>query len=207
MGSKDYFNEIASNWDEMRNEFFPDSIRAKAIKLSGIKTGLVTVDLGAGTGFMSEELLKSDNSVIAVDQSQNMLDVMNNKFGTQSKFRTVLAEATNLPLKDNSVDFVFANMYLHHLENPQLAIKETYRILKPGGKFIVTDLDEHNHDFLVTEQFDIWKGFHRDEIYFWFEKARFQKISVDCLNETCGSDSLESNERADITIFIAIGEK
>ena len=50
------------------------------------------------------------------------------------------------------MDYVFANMYLHHVDLPQVAIEEMARVLKPGGKVIITDMDEHDFDFLRKER-------------------------------------------------------
>lgn len=52
-------------------------------------------------------------------------------------------------------------MFLHHVGDPYLAIGEVKRILKPGGKLILTDLDRHNHEYLRIEQKDRWLGFDR----------------------------------------------
>jgi ubiquinone/menaquinone biosynthesis C-methylase UbiE len=60
-------------------------------------------------------------------------------------------------------------MYLHHVELPSEAIKEMVRILKPGGKLVVTDLDEHAFEFLKEEHHDKWMGFRRDDIERWFK--------------------------------------
>ena len=49
-----------------------------------------------------------------------------------------------------------ANMYLHHVEEPLSAIKEMIRFLKPGRKLVITDLYEHNLDFLIKEHHDIF---------------------------------------------------
>ena len=70
-------------------------------------------------------------------------------------------------------------MYLHHVERPAVAIAELYRTLKDGGKLIITDLDKHNFDFLVTEQNDRWMGFERPDIVQWFEAAGFKEVTVD----------------------------
>jgi ubiquinone/menaquinone biosynthesis C-methylase UbiE len=64
------------------------------------------------------------------------------------------------------VDYVFANMYLHHVEQPVAAIREMARILKARGKLV--DLDEHNFESLRTEQHDRWPGFYREEVRQWF---------------------------------------
>lgn len=50
-------------------------------------------------------------------------------------------------IEDESVDYVFANMFLHHASSPTNTIKEMVRILKKSGKLIITDLDKHDFDF------------------------------------------------------------
>jgi len=44
--------------------------------------------------------------------------------------------------------YVMANMFLHHVEKPGQAILEMTRILKPGGKLVIADLDRHDYEFL-----------------------------------------------------------
>jgi len=76
-------------------------------------------------------------------------------------------DAQILPLPDASVDYAFANMFLHHVEHPGKASREMACIQKPGGKLIITDLDEHCFVFLTTEHHDRWMGFNRDDIRQW----------------------------------------
>ena len=71
-----------------------------------------------------------------------------------------VGEAESLPIPDVAVDYAFANMYLHHVESPPEAIREMARILKPGGKLVITDLDEHRFEFLRTEHHDRYYGGH-----------------------------------------------
>lgn len=80
MSSKTYFNQVADQWDNMRQDFFSETVREKAYKTAGIEPGNTAADLGAGTGFITEGLLKKGLKVIAVDQSQAMLDQMKIKF-------------------------------------------------------------------------------------------------------------------------------
>lgn len=72
--SKTYFNEIAENWDEMRASFFSEDVREVAYSLAEIQKGKVAADIGAGTGYVSEGLLKAELKVIAIDQSEHMLE-------------------------------------------------------------------------------------------------------------------------------------
>jgi ubiquinone/menaquinone biosynthesis C-methylase UbiE len=57
MKSKEYFDRISNEWDEIRQSFFSDSIREKTCEAAQVKEGLTAVDVGAGTGFVTQELL------------------------------------------------------------------------------------------------------------------------------------------------------
>jgi len=204
-GSREYFDDIAYQWDDMRKSFFSESLREKAIQLSGVKAGMTAADIGAGTGFITEGLLKLGIRVIAVDQSDVMLAELKRKFNNSILLECKTGESEDLLLPDASVDRAFANMYLHHTESPQNAIEEMARILKPGGRLVITDLDEHNFEFLRAEQFDRWMGFKRENVSKWLEFAGLKDVSVECANEKCCADSSCGCETARISIFIATG--
>lgn len=205
--SKEYFDEVASNWDNMRNDFFSDEVRLAAYKAANVEEGKLAADIGAGTGFVTEGLINNNVKVIAVDQSEEMLNLLENKFSYYKNLKCIQGIGEDLPIEDNSVDYVFANMFLHHVENPSLVIKEMQRILKAGGKLIITDLDEHNFEFLKTEQYDVWMGFDRLKIKKWFEDADLNNVTVNCVGSNCCSDPNNGCEKASISIFIAYGEK
>lgn len=60
MSSKSFFDQVANQWDEMRKGFFSDRIRDIAINKANIKSGELAADIGAGTGFITEALIKKD---------------------------------------------------------------------------------------------------------------------------------------------------
>jgi ubiquinone/menaquinone biosynthesis C-methylase UbiE len=207
MGSNVYFDQVATQWDTMREGFFSKGIREKAFSVVGIESGSLCADIGAGTGFVTEGIISKGLKVIAVDQSDEMLNQMKQKFKDcdLAEFRKGVAE--NLPIEDNTVDFVFANMYLHHVDDPAIAIKEMFRILRPGGKVAITDLDEHNHEFLRTEHYDRWMGFKRDDVHNWLIQAGLKDTSVDCAGGNCCTTSESGCGNASIRIFVATGTK
>ncbi|HXG39256.1 MAG TPA: class I SAM-dependent methyltransferase [Bacteroidota bacterium] len=207
MSSKHYFEEVAPQWDQMRSSFFPESIREKAVTAAGVTAGAVAADLGAGTGFITEELLKHGVRVIAVDQAESMLKQMKAKFGPKVSVEYRQGDAERLPIESGSLDYAFANMYLHHVENPARAIQEMARTLKPGGRLVITDLDEHTFEFLVTEQHDRWRGFKREDVRRWFQEAGLKEVKVESANATCCADSECKTERAEVSIFLAIGTR
>lgn len=204
---KKYFDGVASQWDKLRESFFSESLREKAMQIAGVAEGEIACDVGAGSGFMTEGLIKKGLNVIAVDQSQEMINEMKKKFSCSNRVDYRVGEAENLPVKSESIDYVFSNMCLHHVENPSDAIKEMLRILKPGGKLIITDLDSHNFEFLRTEQHDRWLGFKREDIKEWFIEAGLRNVKVECANENCCAQSSSGSDYASVSIFIASGER
>ncbi|GIK39813.1 MAG: hypothetical protein BroJett011_36460 [Chloroflexota bacterium] len=207
MSSKVYFDQIASEWDQMQQSFFSDTVRDKALATAMVQAGQLAADIGAGSGFITAGLLARGLKVIAIDQSEAMLGEMGKKFGQTAGVDYRQGEADSLPIADGEVDYTFANMYLHHVESPSQAIKEMARTLKPGGKLVITDLDEHHFEFLAREQHDRWLGFKRAEIRDWFTAAGLKNVAVADTEEKCCSSSCCGGKKASITIFVASGEK
>jgi ubiquinone/menaquinone biosynthesis C-methylase UbiE len=206
--SKGYFEEIAPAWDRMRAGFFSERVREAAYEAAGLQAGRVAADIGAGTGFVTEGLIGRGLRVIAVDRSEAMLEELRRKFPDAAAVDYRLAEADRqIPLPDEAVDYAFANMYLHHVEDPPAAIREMARILRPGGKLVITDLDAHDFDFLRREHHDRWMGFNREDILQWFTGAGLKGARVDCVGERCCDTSCDGGEAASISIFVASGEK
>jgi ubiquinone/menaquinone biosynthesis C-methylase UbiE len=187
----------------MRNNFFSTRIRDFALKVAEIPKDCRAVDLCAGNGFITEALVGVGAKVIAVDQSENMLEELKKKFATTGSVDTHLGDAEQLPVCGQSIDRVFANMHLHHVEHPGLAIKEMKRILKPRGRLIITDLEKHNYEFLKIEHHDRWAGFYRSDIRQWLGIAGFSNIIIGTVYERCCAMSANCNEKAEVDIFLA----
>lgn len=207
MDSKEYFDQVAGEWDSMRQGFFSEAVRERAMEVTGVKTGALAADIGAGTGFLTEGLVAKGCRVIAVDRSESMLNHMKLRFGSYKEIEYRPGESEALPIEDEAVDYVFANMYLHHVESPVKAIDEMVRILKPGGKLVLTDLDQHEFDFLKTEHHDRWMGFCRDDVKAWLTQAGLKNVSIDCVGQDCCAESCCCGDKAVISIFVAWGEK
>lgn len=98
-------------------------------------------------------------------------------------------------------------MCLHHVESPPDAIREMARILRPGGKLVITDADEHEFEFLREEHHDRWLGFKRTDIRTWFEAAGLRDVRVDDAGTCCEVQSTCCDDFARIGIFVASGRK
>lgn len=207
MNSVNYFNSIAKEWNRIRVEYFKDELRERAINSVDINNKVIA-DLGAGTGFISLEIAKKANIVFSVDSSKNMLGELYRaaKDSNLNNIYPINSEVEDLPLFDDSIDLIFMNMALHHVENPDKAIKEIYRILKPGGKVIITDVLEHNGQWAREEMFDVWLGFNYDQLINWFEKAYFKNINVSNTGLVARGES-SLGEVIEPGIFMAIAKK
>jgi ubiquinone/menaquinone biosynthesis C-methylase UbiE len=200
---KTYFAQVAGKWDSMQASMFGDEVRTAAIEHANLHPQDTAVDLGGGTGFLSQGLAPLVASLHIIDHSPEMLAEASKNLSDFSNVTYHLAEGTEIPLPDGSVDAVLANMYLHHVEDPLEAIMEIVRVLRPGGHLVITDLDRHGFEFLKEEQFDVWMGFSRNLIWDWLKQAGLVNILVEDTHETCTSQAQEGDEKAEVSIFVA----
>ena len=206
--SAPYFEKVADQWDNLRTGYFTEAVREAAIRKAYLHPDMTVADVGAGTGFIAAGLAPLVKHVHVLDGSAEMIDVARKNLAMFENVEFQVADGLALPLPDSSVDAAFANMYLHHCPDPLAAIREMVRILRPGGRLVITDLDTHTNEWLKTEMADIWLGFERAQIREWFEIAGLVNLVVDCTGQNCQSDcKSDAGEHADISIFVAAGTK
>ena len=105
---------------------------------SKAKNDHTIVDLGAGTGFFTEQLNDYFNDVIGLDIANGMLN-----FAKQQRDKNITwlqADAYQLPFADNSIDCIFSNLMIQWCQPLTPVINEIIRVLKPQGHFIFTTL-------------------------------------------------------------------
>lgn len=187
-------------------EFLLERVRDEAIIQLKTVSGKTAADVGAGTGFMSEGLLDAELKVVALDSSPEMIAIMKEKFADIKEFKCVLTDQSAIKLEDESVDYAFANMYLHNTEDPQASLKEIIRILKPGGKAAVTDIILYQNEEAQKNYNHRWPGFSFPDLYDWFINAEFRNISIEKLAQNIKFTG-KNGEEIKIELFIASGEK
>lgn len=143
-----------------------------------VPAGAKVLDCGAGTGELS--LAASDNadSVLCTDLSKNMLKQAQRKARALGADNIEFAARNIFDLQDpdDTYDVVIAGNVLHLLTNPQGAVKEMYRVLKPGGRLLLPTFTNKNSSRLLI---GIYKklGFDPAANY---SPSEYKKMLEDC---------------------------
>lgn len=166
----EYFKKNAGKWNLQRKHYLPESeIETSLVSMTGRKKVDTFVDLGAGTGRMLEVFADYYRSGIGYDLSREMLAIarasLEKKGITHAQVRH--GDLFSLPLDSCSVDLVCLHQVLHFLAAPDAAIKEAVRILKPGGRILVSDFAPHDLEVLRDEHAHRRLGFSDEEVGEW----------------------------------------
>jgi len=109
------------------------------------------IDVASGTGDIAKLYLDKTNykgCVYCVDENKGMLDLNKKKLKSNSKVKWFCSNAEKLPFKNNYFDYYTISFGIRNINNINNALKEAYRILKPGGRFLCLEFSKVENEIL-----------------------------------------------------------
>ena len=109
------------------------------------------IDVASGTGDIAKLYLEKINykgCVYCVDENKGMLDLNKKKLRSNSRVKWVCGNAEKLPFKKNYFDYYTISFGIRNINNINNALKEAYRVLKPGGRFLCLEFSKVENEIL-----------------------------------------------------------
>lgn len=142
------YNRVAKVYDK-KLSYLNSFEKGRIIPFLGEVKGLRILDIGAGTGRIAVQLAQRGAQMTACDNSSKMLDVLKKK---DTRIATVVGDAEDLPFKDETFDIVIAAFLIVHLKSLSRFFDEVYRVLKSGGRFLVTNINQRRPPPIEVEE-------------------------------------------------------
>lgn len=187
-----------------------------------IREGDTVVDLGSGAGndaFVARSITGENGKVIGIDFTEKMIEKARTNVEKLNyhnvEFRQ--GDIEDIPLADNTADVVVSNCVLNLVPDKEQAFRETFRILKPGGHFSVSDVVlQGNLPAALRKNTEMYAGcvagaIQKESYLKIIEEAGFKNVRVqkqkrihlanDILKEHLSSDAVEEFKNGNTGIF------
>lgn len=161
INSKVGYNLAADDYAR-RDKYWDSFEKDMVLPMLGDLKNKKVLDIGAGTGRLSIKMANAGAQVTALDISEEMLKKLHVQC---SMFNIVVGDAESLPFADESFDIVIATFLIVHLKDPRCFFDEVYRVLKDGGLFLVTNINQRKAPSVKTKDglIEIESYYHRPE--------------------------------------------
>lgn len=202
----DFFRERAAHWDSLRSlHVRDDQIEAAIRRLLGDERLENVVDLGTGTGRVLEVLADCARRGIGVDLSHDMLKYARSRLERSglADFQIRHGDLYNLALEDGIADAVTVHQVLHYLHEPERAVAEAGRLLRPGGRLLIVDFAPHGLEFLRNDHGHRRLGFATEQIADWMTVAGVELTA----HEEFPPDDADAAEIGRLTVSLWLGRR
>ena len=144
------FNDIGKGGEELKRLKLQASasidLEISMLTNKGLKKGDKILDLACGPGVITRQLAKNDPTanITGMDLNLELLEIAQSeaKKNNINCIDFIHGDVYEPPLKDSQFDFIYARLLFQHLKDPKKALKAIYRLLKPGGRICIFDIDD-----------------------------------------------------------------
>ncbi|SHH79147.1 methyltransferase domain-containing protein [Clostridium grantii] len=154
-----------------------------------LNSGEKVLDLGCGRGketILAAKMVAPNGEAVGMDITEAMIAEANNNIYLEklTNIKFVFGDINNIPFDNNSFDAVISNCVINHAKNKLIVYKDIHRVLKPGGRFVISDAvtkdplpdDIKNDPVAWGECFG--GAITEDEYLKSIEKANFSKVEI-----------------------------
>jgi SAM-dependent methyltransferase len=180
--SEEYFASASGQWEVLRANLFGERFDLHAL-LALLDADLAIGDLGCGTGHVSSLIAPFVSRVIAVDASSDMVHAARRRLKGVTNVEIRRGELEALPIDDGQLDIAIVTLVLHHAPDPARTLSEVRRVLKPGGRVLVVDMQPHDRSEYQQQMGHVWLGFSEKTMKKHLETAGFERVTVRPLPE------------------------
>jgi ArsR family transcriptional regulator len=178
--SQEFFSSAVGRWDRLRAELFGAHVHLQAA-CGLLDPRWVVGDLGCGTGIMTAALAPFVARVVAVDNSAAMLAAAKRRLGGLPSVELRRGDLEDLPLADAELDAAVLTLVLPYLPEPPRVLREVARVVKPGGRLLVTDILPHDREGYRQQLGHHWLGFSEPQMTGWLAAAGFTDLRFHAL--------------------------
>lgn len=165
-----YFDAHADEW-AMGEDFTADTAEVDRLLMEAVTAGRCEklLDVGTGTGRVLQLLAGHIGQGLGVDLSHDMLRVARTHLDRREARNCQVrhGDMYQLPVTDGDFAAVTLHQVLHFADDPQAALAEATRVLRPDGRLVIVDLFAHDSEWLRTERAHRRLGFAEREMHEW----------------------------------------
>ena len=200
------FDKEAATWDDQpaRVKRTEDIARAIARQVT-LRPDMDVLDFGCGTGLLTLLIAPQVRSVMGVDASRGMLDVLKAKTDGQSPINVHTKHLAEGDTLSGSYDLIVSSMTFHHVEDIAPLLAQCFRVFGTPGYLCVADLDLDQGEFHKDHTGVFHHGFDRTALRALFEKAGFSNV-----RDVTAAEMVKPTPSGALrmfTVFLMIGEK
>ena len=174
--ARQFYKYLSKVYDSINPFIWNAEMRDTALEWLELSDNDRVLDVGSGTGFGTEGLLEYTPDVHGLDQSIHQMQKAFEKFGRTETVKFYRGDAERLPFQANSFDAVWSSGSIEYWPNPEAALTEFQRVVRPGGAVLVVGPDYPNSKVFQLLADAIMLFYDETEAQRMFESTGFVDI-------------------------------